>query len=200
MSIKKTDLLPVSAYILVLIVVWMAVNIHNNYAVTNWYLWPATYLLISFALTGIVLHFIRKKFPFTITANSFKFLGLFLAVAFCWLEGKIFFSLQGFPMGSGEIKGVEYAAYHSYNIGFQDGDWESINIYQTSHIKRAFGIGGDNRDPRITYSITPPQPSCPDPENCEGTTFKKSVTDIQFSDEGATLYFEDGTKSNYSSF
>ncbi len=165
----------------------------NDYNVHTIELFPAEFVLVALLSTFLIRYLLRAhNIPI-----HYRSLGFTTAIIFTILGGKYLLALPGIPFGSGEMKGNSYSAYYTLDIGFRDGDSETIIICRHKELRRTLGIPGSGQEPRC-YVINPASQNC-DGGTCDGV-FASGPRSVSFSDEGAQLRFADGSTSTYSAF
>ena len=168
---------------------------YNDHAVHSIYVWPSTFA-IAFLVppVGLMLFFRKKReLPFSRLTYAIP------VVVFVWINliffGWRFYSLPGSFIGSGEIGGRNFIVHHYYGMGWQDGDYEYVSVFDEDKLIRTFGFGGNTFEtPKEFGRISPPEKGC-GKEICE--LWKTPPDEAVFRKEDILLKFEDGSELAY---
>lgn len=98
-------------------------------------------------------------------------------------------------IAEGVVNGKPVVAYHLYSIGFRDGDYERIDIFDQDFDRR-YEVGWNGRNPSPLKEITPRTGNC-DAESCEGL-FPSRPEKAEFKDGWFIVTFEDGSTDQWS--
>lgn len=175
----------------------VGLHYYNDHSLHSIQLWPSEFLLITMSFVGVSVIFLHKKGHVPFSSSLARCLAVSLAVFFITLEMKTFFWTPGYPLGRGTVNGTTFIARHSYNMGWQDGDWENVYIFTEVELRESQGIGSSRTEgSRPIMDIDPGRGVCDSEGNCEGT-FVSAPVNAEFSEKGIKLEFADNSVRNY---
>lgn len=168
---------------------------YNDHSVNSIYLWPSTFTIVCLIPPLGIMLFLRRKreVPFSSLTYGIPLIVFFTVNLVFW--GWRFYSLPGWIIGSGEIDGRDYLVHHYEGMGWQDGSYEYVSIFDEDELLRTFGFGGMTFEtPREFSRISPPQNGC-EKGLCE--RWQTPPTEAVFRKNALFLKLKDGSELAY---